>query len=303
MPPRGVDPVGVVLLCCERWCGSALLWHWCTAFAQKTPAPAHSVCTHVHCVLVCDTAAVGCCLFAVTGHATDVDGSDAAHGQRCRQPATPAGRSTGRQPAAGAAQHHHRRARGAAISYLRGLWLQNCSRSWRLALPAVPTGRCMFAGMCITHVVQLATLCCSRMHMLQHQPSSVACPGLTTATNYQTSYHLLCPCHALQVTSRAVGILQPLVLGWTSLASSGLLPKGLNTARAALQVGGQPGNGWAAQQKQQLVLHSLSASYGQPCPAVVPVGLSWTTRLWSCVSTQAIAYLPSINHSCRACGV
>jgi hypothetical protein len=40
----------------------------------------------------------------------------------------------------------------------------------------------------------------------------------------------------LQVSSRAVAILQPLVLGWTSLASSGLLPKGLNTARAALQV-------------------------------------------------------------------
>jgi hypothetical protein len=39
-----------------------------------------------------------------------------------------------------------------------------------------------------------------------------------------------------QVTSRAVGLLQPLVLGWTSLASCGLLPKGLNTARAALQV-------------------------------------------------------------------
>lgn len=47
----------------------------------------------------------------------------------------------------------------------------------------------------------------------------------------------MCVCLLLlQVTSRAVGILQPLVLGWTSLASSGLLPKGLNTARAALQV-------------------------------------------------------------------
>ncbi|KAF6258699.1 hypothetical protein COO60DRAFT_1088483 [Scenedesmus sp. NREL 46B-D3] len=39
----------------------------------------------------------------------------------------------------------------------------------------------------------------------------------------------------LEVASRAVGVLQPLVLGWTSLASCGLLPKGLNTARAALQ--------------------------------------------------------------------
>jgi hypothetical protein len=39
-----------------------------------------------------------------------------------------------------------------------------------------------------------------------------------------------------EVASRAVGVLQPLVLGWTSLASCGLLPKGLNTARAALQV-------------------------------------------------------------------
>jgi hypothetical protein len=38
-----------------------------------------------------------------------------------------------------------------------------------------------------------------------------------------------------EVASRAVGVLQPLVLGWTSLASCGLLPKGLNTARAALQ--------------------------------------------------------------------
>jgi hypothetical protein len=47
----------------------------------------------------------------------------------------------------------------------------------------------------------------------------------------------------LQVTSRAVGILQPLVLGWTSLASSGLLPKGLNTARAALQVSSWPSAG------------------------------------------------------------
>jgi hypothetical protein len=39
-----------------------------------------------------------------------------------------------------------------------------------------------------------------------------------------------------EVASRAVGVLQPLVLGWTSLASCGLLPRGLNTARAALQV-------------------------------------------------------------------
>ncbi|WIA34203.1 hypothetical protein OEZ86_012559 [Tetradesmus obliquus] len=38
-----------------------------------------------------------------------------------------------------------------------------------------------------------------------------------------------------EVASRAVGVLQPLVLGWTSLASCGLLPRGLNTARAALQ--------------------------------------------------------------------
>eukprot|EP00878_Enallax_costatus_P005037 GHUV01005297.1.p1 GENE.GHUV01005297.1~~GHUV01005297.1.p1 ORF type:complete len:1446 (+),score=421.24 GHUV01005297.1:301-4638(+) len=38
-----------------------------------------------------------------------------------------------------------------------------------------------------------------------------------------------------EVASRAVGLLQPQVLGWTSLASCGLLPRGLNTARAALQ--------------------------------------------------------------------
>lgn len=38
-----------------------------------------------------------------------------------------------------------------------------------------------------------------------------------------------------EVTSRAVGLLQPLVLGWCSLAACGLLPKGLNTARTALQ--------------------------------------------------------------------
>jgi hypothetical protein len=38
-----------------------------------------------------------------------------------------------------------------------------------------------------------------------------------------------------QVTSRAVSILQPLVLGWCSLAAAGLLPKGLIRSRAALQ--------------------------------------------------------------------
>lgn len=36
------------------------------------------------------------------------------------------------------------------------------------------------------------------------------------------------------MASRAVNMLQPLVLGWCSLAASGLLPK-LGTARAALQ--------------------------------------------------------------------
>lgn len=38
-----------------------------------------------------------------------------------------------------------------------------------------------------------------------------------------------------EVSSRAVGLLQPLVLGWTSLAAAGRLPKGLSTARGALQ--------------------------------------------------------------------
>lgn len=36
------------------------------------------------------------------------------------------------------------------------------------------------------------------------------------------------------MASRAVNMLQPLVLGWCSLVASGLLPK-LSTARAALQ--------------------------------------------------------------------
>jgi hypothetical protein len=38
-----------------------------------------------------------------------------------------------------------------------------------------------------------------------------------------------------EVTSRPLGMLQPLVLGWCSLAAAGLLPKGLLRSRAALQ--------------------------------------------------------------------
>jgi hypothetical protein len=38
-----------------------------------------------------------------------------------------------------------------------------------------------------------------------------------------------------EVSSRPVGLLQPLVLGWCSLAAAGLLPKGLTAARGALQ--------------------------------------------------------------------
>eukprot|EP00879_Flechtneria_rotunda_P017296 GHRR01018118.1.p1 GENE.GHRR01018118.1~~GHRR01018118.1.p1 ORF type:complete len:1217 (+),score=567.02 GHRR01018118.1:272-3922(+) len=72
----------------------------------------------------------------------------------------------------------------------------------------------------------------------QHMASVAAQPAVLLAGALADSLLLLRHNPATggyDVTSRAVGLLQPLVLGWTSLASCGLIPKGLNTARTALQ--------------------------------------------------------------------
>ncbi len=70
-----------------------------------------------------------------------------------------------------------------------------------------------------------------------HVASVAAFPTPVLAGALADSLLLLRPNPAngeLEVASRAVNMLQPLVLGWCSLAASGLLPK-LNSARAALQ--------------------------------------------------------------------
>lgn len=85
-------------------------------------------------------------------------------------------------------------------------------------------------GMCVTLLVLACVLSGAST-----TPCLAACSRHPLALTHCLRASLCCVLPR-QVTSRAVGILQPLVLGWTSLASSGLLPKGLNTARSALQV-------------------------------------------------------------------
>jgi hypothetical protein len=70
-----------------------------------------------------------------------------------------------------------------------------------------------------------------------HVASVAAHPTPILAGALADSLLLLRPSAAtgeLEVASRAVNMLQPLVLGWCSLAACGLLPK-LSSARAALQ--------------------------------------------------------------------
>lgn len=103
----------------------------------------------------------------------------------------------------------------------------------------------------------------------------------------------LCLCVCWQVTSRAVGILQPLVLGWTSLASSGLLPKGLNTARAALQV-----SSW-------LQVHSAASGFGcvlQKITGVCCCATAQANEVDQTASTADTAHLVRVAAYNTGCG-